>query len=254
MNYLGRFTARLSANQAKVESTRSTVENPNIDRRTAARAITDLDGRSEDSDTDQRTNCAHRKCGTLTGVCIRRSSIWRRAKQNCEVVQSRGNEGKEREGKEGQKGEREEACQNLLSGCECAPCHSSRSRSPHSGQSLTVTELRVTPRAELAAAVRSVNARLVQLPSSKWPDLPGPKWVELIAKVDDLEAQGHTDKALDLAKRWEAEAVERIEQVIAEMGGCRRGGVPRANTGVTERAAPSDSAHTGQTVSRRRSA
>jgi hypothetical protein len=95
---------------------------------------------------------------------------------------------------------------------------------------------------------------LVQLPSSKWPDLPGPKWVELIAKVDDLEAQGHTDKALDLAKRWEAEAVERIEQVIADMGGCRGGGAPLANTRVTGDVCASDHAHTGQTVSRRRSA
>ena len=101
-----------------------------------------------------------------------------------------------------------------------------------------MTTTRLSPRAQLAAAVRSVNARLAQLPSSKWPDLPGPRWVELMAKVDDLEAKGETDKALDLARRWEREAIERIDQVLSEMARDLEGGDPlRASWGPV-RSAP----------------
>lgn len=67
--------------------------------------------------------------------------------------------------------------------------------------------------AELAAAVRRVNAIYSVIPASRQPDLDGSSWRRLEAEVDRACGAGDREAALLAIKRWE----EHAQRVLAPL-------------------------------------
>ncbi len=61
-------------------------------------------------------------------------------------------------------------------------------------------------RAELAAAVRKVNAIYGHIPESAWPDVDGDAWEQLEQEIDAASAADDRDRALAAIRRWEDHA------------------------------------------------
>jgi hypothetical protein len=67
--------------------------------------------------------------------------------------------------------------------------------------------------AELAAAVRRVNALYVRVPEDRWPDVNAERWARLEARIDSALRLGQRTAALRAIEDWERHATRELTEV-----------------------------------------
>lgn len=73
----------------------------------------------------------------------------------------------------------------------------------------------MTVNAELAAAVRRVNALYAALPARFWPEVDGRAWRRLERRIDHCLAAEDRDGALRAIADWEAHAREQLAPALS---------------------------------------